>query len=776
MSNFPSRTIVGFPNIGENRELKTILELFWKGDLTEEQLMEQSQKLQFSQFTKIAELGLTENWSIPNTFSLYDNMLDQAIKLNVIPKRFADQATGVTQYFDMARGKGDKAAVEMSKWMNTNYHYLVPEFDVSTEVKYNPDTFLNTFNVAPSTGPSAESTPAAEKSVRPYIIGPVTFLFLSKYFGVKLQDFVEPVFKAYYDLLADYKNQGFEWIQIDEPILVSENLNYDPALLQVFTEQFYNNIGQFPKVFVTTPYDELPQNLFDTLVNSKIDVLHIDWFNHKNLNATGTTPSGKPATPSKEGEFTELIYGVVNGRNIWANDINLTGIAPGAKLATSSSLRHIPYTKTNEPSIKSNNPALFQNLAFGYEKIQELVSLGTEVKVEQPEIAEQARNDELGEARNGTETSPSTGSIEARVAGIVESDFERESYEERVREQIELPFLPTTTIGSFPQTPEIRKARAGFKAGKLTLEEYKSKMFAEIDDAIDRQVEIGLDVLVHGEPERNDMVQFFCEQFTGCTATENGWVQSYGSRCTKPSLIFGDVDRKQAMTTEWSGYATKYALEKYNKPMKGMLTAPTTIMAWSFVRNDKPLKEVAYQIGLALRDETKELEQVGINIIQVDEPAIREILPLKKSEHKEYYNWSVNAFKLATSGVKPSTQIHSHFCYSDFNEIVNIIDNLDADVISIEASRSKMDIVEALSNYGYDKGVGPGVYDIHSPRIPSKEEIKSLITLALEKTKYPEKLWINPDCGLKTRKWDETMESLKNMVDARNEVNEKYDK
>lgn len=756
---FPAASIVGYPRIGADRELKRALEAFWKNPT--EDLVSVADSLRSGRTAHLQGLGLNQDSAIPEDFSYYDQVFDLIVSLGAIPERFAPEREIIASHpiesvesleaqFKIARGEGDRAALQMTKWFDSNYHYLVPEIGPDTPIE-----FLGSYR-------------GKLTSARPVLVGPVTFLLLSRATEGSPEDFhpldrLDDVLAAYRQLLSTL---NADWIQFDEPGLVSERLGVDRGRVLAALKQTYETLGT-DKTAVALTYGHA-FDAVNVLAETPVGAVLIDV-------VRGTVPTNLSTLNAKLAGRS-LGVGIVSGRNIWRNDLDAS-LATLRKLqkglpdvtvtvTTSTSLQHVPHDVTRETQLDAD---LRSWLAFADQKVSEVVTLAKGLAHGDDAIA--AELEEWRAAKLSRDNHPGTNNPEVRqaTASVTEADRHRSvSYPERYaiqHEELALPDLPTTTIGSFPQTQEIRAARAANRAGKLSDADYVEAMKKEIEHVIRVQEEIGLDVLVHGEPERNDMVQYFAEHLDGFATTLHGWVQSYGSRCTRPSLLWGDVSRPAPITVEWSGYAKSLT----SREVKGMLTGPVTIMAWSFVREDIPWAEVADQLGLALREEIADLEEAGIHVIQVDEPAIRELLPLRKEDEDAYYAWSVGSFRLATSGARPETSIHTHLCYSDFNTVVDAVDKLGADVTSIEASRSKMAILPALADHGYERGLGPGVWDIHSPRVPSQEEIKSLIDAAIAALGR-DKVWVNPDCGLKTRGWEETKASLVNLVAAAREA------
>ncbi|MEB4210358.1 5-methyltetrahydropteroyltriglutamate--homocysteine S-methyltransferase [Mycobacterium sp. 94-17] len=747
-------TVTGSPRIGPRRELKRATEGYWAGRTSRADLENVAATLRRDTWKGLADAGLD---SVPvNTFSYYDQVLDTAVMLGALPARAAQVADDLDRYFAAARGNADVAPLEMTKWFDTNYHYIVPEIGPSTTFSLNPDKVLSELKEALGQGVPA----------RPVIIGPVTFLLLSK--GVdgggapigRLEELV-PIYTELLSLLADPSVGGAQWVQIDEPALVTDISPDAPAL----AEAVYNKLGSVsnrPAIYVATYFGD-PGASLAGLARTPVEAIGVDL-----VYGAGTAIAAVPELAGKT-----LVAGVVDGRNIWRTDLqaalsklaSLLGSAANVAVSTSCSTLHVPYSLEPETDL---DDALRSWLAFGQEKVAEVVTLARALNEGRETVAKEIEASNAAVASRKKDPRLHNDEVRARIAEIVKSGSRRGDPGRRRAsqdERLHLPPLPTTTIGSFPQTVEIRKARAALVAGEIDEAEYDRRMKQEIADVITLQENLGIDVLVHGEPERNDMVQYFAEQLDGFFATKNGWVQSYGSRCVRPPVLYGDVIRQHPMTVEWA----KYAQSLTDKPVKGMLTGPVTILAWSFVRDDQPLADTANQVALAIRDETVDLQDAGISIIQVDEPALRELLPLRRADQDEYLQWAVGAFRLATSGVADSTQIHTHLCYSEFGEVIGAIADLDADVTSIEAARSHMEVLDDLNSIGFSNSVGPGVYDIHSPRVPSADEMAASLRDALRAVPA-ERLWVNPDCGLKTRKTDEVTASLQNMVAAAQEV------
>ena len=758
---FPTATILAYPRIGRGRELKRALEARWAGRITEAELIQAANDLRKENLARLVELGLNpSDASLADAPSLYDHVLDATILLGAIPPRFAGRE-GLDLYFALARGDDKVGPEEMTKWFDTNYHYLVPEIGPDTPLRFADDTITRRFTDAREWG----------YVTRPVLVGPVTYLALAKA-DPSTPDFdpltrIDEAVAAYEEALASLHAAGAPWVQLDEPALTSDNLSRTRVELGELAARVYERLAaatERPQILLTTPYGDA-SHAVGALAKTGVEALHVDTLR-------GSLPQGADLSG------VTLVVGAVDGRYIWRADLaQLRDTLKAAQalgaarvtVATSNSLQHVPHDTALETWDDATlNENLHAWLAFADQKVLEVVTLARGVdegwEAIDAEVAEATRVLEQRAAAPGV-VCPE---VRSRTAALTDADRAREPYLEREAAQTErlhLPPLPTTTIGSFPQTTEIRKARAANARGELSDADYEARMREEIASVITLQEELGLDMLVHGEAERNDMVQYFAELLDGFAATRNGWVQSYGSRCTRPSILWGDVSRPAPMTVGWTSYAQSLT----DKPVKGMLTGPVTIIAWSFPRNDLPLGEIADQIGLALRDEVSDLEAAGIAAIQVDEPALRELLPLDADRHADYLNWSVGSFRLATSSVRPDTQIHTHLCYSEFGQIIDAIKGLDADVTSIEAARSKMEVVPELAEAGFDHGIGPGVWDIHAPRVPGTEELAELIGLAADAVPVS-RLWVNPDCGLKTRGYEETKASLDNLVSATRQV------
>lgn len=737
MSVFSTANL-GFPRMGQNRELKFALEAFWAGKTPEEDLLSVARDLRRRHWLLQKEAGISV---IPsNDFSLYDQVLDTLVMLGATPSRYGSGPVSLQQYFDMARSSARQPALEMTKWFDTNYHYLVPEWSADLPLIADPSKAVREFEEAKALG----------IVTRPVLVGPVTLLLLGKSVdGSSRLALLPRLLLAYKAVLEALIAAGAKEVQLDEPVLATDlSAEWKRAFEAAYTE-----LGQLPvTITVATYFGALGDNL-DLAVTLPVTGLHIDL-----VRAPGQLDEVLAVLPPEK----TLSLGVVDGRNVWRTEyetarsfIGRAAAVLGPErvvLAPSCSLLHVPLDVAGEQQLPAN---LRENLCFAVQKLHELRDLATG---NQAAFAANAAHF----ARKRSETS---SRVQQKLAALTEADFSRpQSYPERAplqRTALNLPLLPTTTIGSFPQTAEVRSKRAAWRQGALDDAAYEKFLEAATEECIRRQEEIGLDVLVHGEFERNDMVEYFGEQLDGFAFTRNGWVQSYGSRCVKPPIIYADVERPAPMTVRWSRFAQSLT----RKPMKGMLTGPVTILQWSFVRNDIPESETAFQIALALREEIADLEAAGIGVIQVDEPALREGLPLRRGEYAAYLDWAVKAFRLATSGVRAQTQIHTHMCYAEFETILPAIAALDADVISMESARSKMALLADFKAQGYPNEIGPGVWDIHATRVPDEDEVRSLLRMALESLQA-EQLWVNPDCGLKTRQWPETEASLRNLVAA----------
>lgn len=748
---------LGFPRIGLDRELKRAVERYWRGEAGEAEVRGTAHELRLRHWRLQREAGID---IVPvGDFSYYDHMLDTITALGAVPERYGHPGgpIGMDTYFLMARGEkgeGGLKAMEMTKWFDTNYHYIVPEIAETMKFEPDPSRLEAHIREAHDAGFRAKAT----------LVGPLTFLALSRpEEGVDPWGYLDAVTDCYVSLLKTLSAQAPEWFQIEEPILSGDLPEEVLAKAPTIFGRLRGATGHIP-LMVATYFSGLGPNL-ETALHLPVDALHLDL-----VRAPGQLRRALKSVP----DTLSLSLGVVDGRNIWRTDIEnvLPLVADAADelgrerimVAPSCSLLHTPIDLEAERDI---DPEIRQWMAFARQKCAE-VRLIADAASGRPDVLALVENRTAMEARRSSKRTVNQF-VRRRLASVFPDMARRASaFPDRKAAQTEalgLPLLPTTTIGSFPQTVEIRKARRDFRAGTLTEAEYSEIMQSHIRRCVEVQETLGLDVLVHGEAERNDMVEYFGEHLDGFLFTRNGWVQSYGSRCVKPPVIYGDVSRPAPVTVAWAEYAQSLT----DRPMKGMLTGPVTILQWSFVRDDQPRHETCRQIALAIRDEVMDLEDAGIRIIQVDEPALREGLPLRAADRKGYLEWAVGAFRLATCGVRDETQLHTHMCYSQFNEIIRWIAAMDADVISIEASRSGMALLGAFSDYDYPNEIGPGVYDIHSPRVPPREEIAELIRRAL-KSVSADRLWVNPDCGLKTRDWPETEAALKNMVEAAVEV------
>ena len=750
---------LGFPRIGANRELKRALESYWNGKSSAGYLLQTASDLRERHWSQIKSAGIDH---IPcNDFSLYDQMLDMAVMVGAIPRRYRAIDDPLTQYFAMARGMQDEAqgvdvqAMEMTKWFDTNYHYLVPELEPDQQFTLDASKLINELTEAKS----------LDIAVRPVVIGPVTFLMLSKTVGdVSTLEFLESLLPVYEELLEILVDNGVEWVQLDEPCLALDLDNDAWEAYRVSLDRLTALVKR-PRIMVATYFGPLRENM-SLVTQSGCEGLHIDVIRAREQ---------LDQALEQIGSETVLSLGVVDGRNVWRTNLDEAHALIGRAVvelgeervivATSCSLLHVPFDLNAEPDL---DPELKTWLAFAVQKLDEVKSLAVEAASSSPE------SDAFTESRQALAVravSPRVrdSEVRKRVGEVDESMLRRATpFAERARKQrarFKLPALPTTTIGSFPQTGKVRRARAAWRSGKTADADYLQFVKEETRRCIEKQLELGLDMLVHGEFERNDMVEFFGEQLSGFAFTSNGWVQSYGSRCVKPPVLYGDVSRSRPMTVD----IARYAQSLTTVPVKGMITGPVTILQWSFVRDDQPRRDTCMQVALALRGEVMDLEAAGITVIQVDEPAIREGLPLRRDDRDAYLKWAVESFRLTTAGVLDGTQIHTHMCYSEFGDILKAIGEMDADVLSIETSRSRMELLGDFAEQGYPNDVGPGVYDIHSPRVPSVEEMTDLLKRAA-KVLPVDRLWVNPDCGLKTRGWPEVEMSLRNMVEAARQV------
>ena len=749
---------LGFPRIGARRELKFALESYWKGESSRTELATLGARLRRRHWND--QQGIDQ---VPvGDFSFYDQVLDMSFTLGNLPERIRGfHGDALDNYFRVARGRSTKAAEEhagccggvaageMTKWFDTNYHYIVPEFTAGTRFELDASRLLEQLAEAQALGVRA----------KPVIIGPVTSLAIGKAKDGSDRLALLPRLLAVYSRLLDtLAEQDVEWVQVDEPLLVTD---LDNQWQQAFNTSYHHLKGSRVKILLATYFGQLLENRY-LAANLPVAGLHVDAINGCDdvLPLLGMLPGHKV-----------LSLGVINGRNIWKTDLNavLGWLEPIAQrlrerlwIAPSCSLLHVPVDLASEQKLA---PEVRSWLAFALQKLDELKILGRALREGRGAVRAELDANRAALATRRASPRVNDPAVKAAVAGIGSHLGRRKSpYEIRARKQaafLELPKFPTTTIGSFPQTVEIRRARSEFKAGRLDMAGYKAAMQAEILRSVREQEALGLDVLVHGEAERNDMVEYFGERLEGYAFSEFGWVQSYGSRCVKPPILFGDISRPSPMTVEWIAYAQSLT----SKPMKGMLTGPVTILNWSFVRDDQPRSASCIQLALAIRDEVLDLEKAGVRVIQIDEAALREGLPLRKSQWKAYLDWAVESFRITANGVRDETQIHTHMCYSEFNDIIASIADMDADVITIETSRSDMELLDAFDDFKYPNEIGPGVYDIHSPNIPTQDGIVQLMKKAAERIPA-ERLWVNPDCGLKTRQWPEVVPALTNMVAA----------
>lgn len=755
-----STSVIGYPRIGSLRELKFALEAYFKGEKTEDEIKALAKELRKEHLTTQKNAGI--EFISSNDFSFYDNTLDQAVLLNIVPKRYRElELSELKKYFAIARGyqgkKGNVKALAMKKWFNTNYHYIVPEFEDDTKIEL------------VGTKPFDEYTEAKQLGIetKPVLIGPFTLLKLIRFTGKKgILDVKADFIKVYTEILKKFINLGTQWVQFDEPYLVHDLTANDLRLFQDLYSAILNK-KEKTKILLQTYFGDV-RDIYTVLQTLNFDGIGLDFVEGR-----------KTLDLVKEHGFSpvkRLFAGVVNGKNIWKNNYEKTlSILNSLKekeiqtvVSTSCSLLHVPYTVENETKLEDKYKKHF---AFAKEKLTELKEIDEIFSSPNYKNNEKYQQNValFNEDRNAF-----NAAVDARVKAITPKDFVRQpefAQREKIqKDEFKLPIFPTTTIGSFPQTAEVRANRKAFRTGEISKEQYIEFNKKKIAECIALQEDLGLDVLVHGEFERNDMVEYFGQHLEGYLFTEKAWVQSYGTRCVKPPVIWGDISRAHPITVDWSVYAQSIT----DKPLKGMLTGPVTILNWSFPREDIPIKQSVLQLALALRDEVLDLEKKGIKIIQIDEAALREKLPLRKSDwYSEYLDFAIPSFRLVHSGVKATTQIHTHMCYSEFSDIIPAIDDMDADVISFEASRSDLLILDSLKKNNFKTEVGPGVYDIHSPRIPSKEEIKVVLEKILKKV-APEKLWVNPDCGLKTRQDKEVKPSLKNLVDAAKELRNEY--
>ncbi len=740
----------GYPRVGAKRELKFAVEAYWKGAKSEAELQETAAEIRRLNWATQKAAGAD---LVPvGDFSFYDHVLDLLCTLGGIPSRFGFDAANLTleQYFQLARGNATQMAMEMTKWFDTNYHFIVPEWSADTSFKVNAKNLIAQIKEAKSQG----------HDIKPTLVGPITLTYLGKKkedFGCRIEKILLPkLLPAYAQLLRELAAEGVDWIQIDEPILATDVAQ---VWLDAFAPVYKELANTGVRIILGTYFAGVAEHV-KLLGSLPVHGVHIDCVR----------------APEQLAVFAEqfptnkvLSVGLIDGRNVWK--ANLTQVIDTLEpvkakfqnnlwIAPSCSLLHSPQDLAVEEKL---NGEIKSWMAFAAQKLVELGVVKRALEHGKDSVAAELKASDAAAADRATNKLIHNDAVKARLANLPKGADQRKSpFAERIKAQqawMNLPILPTTTIGSFPQTTEIRHARAAFKKGELSATDYDAAMKKEIAYCVEVQEKLNIDVPVHGEAERNDMVEYFGEQLQGYCFTQFGWVQSYGSRCVKPPIIFGDVSRPNPMTVYWSTYAQTLT----KRPMKGMLTGPVTMFKWSFVRNDIPLSEVAKQIALALNDEVLDLEKAGIKVIQIDEPAIREAMPLKKSQWKEFLDWACESFRLSSTGAEDSTQIHTHMCYSEFNDILDAIASMDADVITIETSRSDMELLTAFGDFKYPNDIGPGVYDIHSPRVPTDAEVEHLLRKAMEVVPV-ERLWVNPDCGLKTRGWKETLEQLEVMM------------
>ncbi|MEP5338252.1 MAG: 5-methyltetrahydropteroyltriglutamate--homocysteine S-methyltransferase [Algibacter sp.] len=762
-------TILGYPRIGNQRQLKKACENYWSGKIDKNTLLKVGETIKKENWLLQKETGID---LIPsNDFSFYDQVLDACLSFGCIPKRYnkLKKEDQLDLYFAMARGIQNEAvdctAMEMTKWFDTNYHYIVPEFEKEQTFEFFSTKIIDDYKEALALG----------IKTKPVLISPVTFLLLGKEKEASFNklDLLPKLLPVYFEIISELIDQGVEYIQFDEPCLALDLSEKERLAIKSTYNALHATFPQL-KIFLANYFDCYGENL-DLALQLPVDTLHLDLVRcPSQLNDILESKNYNPNT--------KLSLGLIDGRNIWKNnfDSSLQTIETASKriksenmwIASSCSLLHSPYDLDLETNQKNLPAEVKQWLAFSKQKLQEIRNLKGLASSNYKEFNKELEDNRIANANRKSSTLIHNEKVKNRVLALNESDSKRQNVfktrQSKQKEALKLPLFPTTTIGSFPQTKEVRSWRSKLKKGILSETEYDKLIAKETEDSIRFQEEIGLDVLVHGEFERNDMVEYFGEKLNGFAFSSFGWVQSYGSRCVKPPILFGDVSRDNPMTLKWSTYSQSLTA----LPVKGMLTGPVTILQWSFVRNDQTRQTTCNQIALAIRDEVSDLENNGIKIIQIDEPAIREGLPLRKEDWEHYLNWAVKAFRISSSSVKDETQIHTHMCYSEFNDIISNIADMDADVITIETSRSEMELLDVFVNFKYPNEIGPGVYDIHSPRVPSLTEIEYLLVKA--KNVLPkEHIWVNPDCGLKTRDWPETKTALENLVKAALKLREK---
>ncbi len=763
----PGATAAGYPRQGRDRELKRALEAHWAGTLDAVGLLDVVAQVQEQRFAALGGAGLAE---VPvGDFSLYDHVLDAAVLLGLLPARATreglDASTSegrLERLFTAARGGGDTAALEMTKWFDTNYHHLVPELGPGSRPALDPTDLLEQLAAARSRGLDA----------RPVLVGPVTFLRLSKPAddapeGFATTDLLDTVLPVYAELLGRLADEGVEWVQLDETALVTD-LDDDLADLARRAYEHLSGVTSRPRLLVGGSYDRLG-DAAQVLLDAGVDGLAVD--------LAGASRADVEAVAGLRGlAGKRLLAGVVDGRGVWRRDLGaalddlevLAASGAHVDVAPSCSLLHVPHDVERETDL---DPEVRSWLAFADQKLAEVVTLARGLAEGRDAVADELRASADLAASRAASPRTRDAAVRERTDAVTPGDLARDvpAAERRAlqAEELGLPLLPTTTIGSFPQTSEIRRARAAHRAGNLDLAAYEAAMEEEVRVVVAAQEKAGVDVLVHGEPERDDMVRYFADRLEGFVTPKHGWVQSYGSRCVRPPVVVGDISRPEPMTVRWTSFAQSLT----SAPVKGMLTGPVTILAWSFPRDDEPRGVSAMQIGLALRDEVADLEAAGTRVVQVDEPGLRELLPLRAAGREEYLRWAVDSFRLSTAGAASTTQVHTHMCYAEFGAVMSAIDALDADVISLEAARSRMEVLDELAAEGYDKGVGPGVWDIHSPRVPGEDEVVDHLHEALRRLPA-DRLWVNPDCGLKTRSVDEVTQGLAVLVGAARRVRE----
>lgn len=769
-TSFPAATILGYPRIGPNRELKKALEAYWSkpAENPAQSVLDTLAQLRERTVRHLNDLGLADAAAIPADTFAVDQTLDTALALGALPARFRadgfrpaapDTPQGIELITALSRGTDHLEPLEMTKWFDTNYHYYVPEIGPDTPLSAHPESLIERFVTA------RDTTGAI---TRPVLVGPVTLLLLARPEttdapGTQPFDRLNDVVDLYIQLLTALKDAGIPWAELDEHALAAEGWDVPrEAIIDALTKAYtrLSFPSNRPDILVAVGYGDAGEDAQRALATTDIEALAIDL-------DRGAEPGA--AALEAWGE-RPLVGGVVGGRTVWRTDLEkasetlgrLKDAARGpVTVGTATPLLHVPHDVERETAL---DPDVKEWVAFADQKVAEVVTLSRGLTEGWSTVAAELGKDAQIRSRRAAHPATNRKEVRDRTAAVQQQDRERASADERRTAQaqrLNLPPLPTTTIGSFPQTPGIRTTRADFRAGRIDQAQYTEKIRAEIAQTVRKQEELGLDVLVHGEPERNDMVQYFAEGLDGFVTTQHGWVQSYGSRCTRPSILFGDVSRPAPITVDWTGYAASLT----DRPVKGMLTGPVTILAWSFVRDDAPAREVADQVALALRDEITDLEAAGTAVIQVDEPALRELLPLKLADRPDYLDWSVGAFRLATGGAQTATQIHTHLCYSEFETVLDAIDGLDADVTTLEASRSGSGIVDGLAAGDFPRDVGPGVWDIHSPRVPTFDEVAQRVRHAAQEI-GADRVWVNPDCGLKTRGWPETEAALDRLVAA----------